>query len=163
MLAQELLPSVLVGFILAGLFAATMSTADSQLLCCSAALTQDIFPQYAQNYRVVKLATVGITLGMLGVALSGGSVFVLVVLAWSCLASGLGPVLVVRCFGKEIPGSVAITMMLSGLGAVLVWRYGLGLSGALYDCLPGMICGFAVYFAWGVWEKKTGQAVSPTD
>ena len=67
MLAQELLPSVLVGLVLAPL-AATMSTADSQLLACSAALTQDIFPQYAQNYQVVKMATIGITLAMLGVA-----------------------------------------------------------------------------------------------
>jgi len=154
MLAQELMPSVLVGFILAGLFAATMSTADSQLLCCSAALTQDIFPQYSKNYRVVKLATVAITLGMLGVALIGGSVFVLVILAWSCLASGLGPLLVVRAFGKDVPGPVGVGMMLSGVAAVLLWRYGLELSGALYDCLPGMLTGFAVYFLWALLPKK---------
>ena len=142
------------GFILAGLFAATMSTADSQLLCCSAALTQDIFPQYSKNYRVVKLATVAITLGMLGVALIGGSVFVLVILAWSCLASGLGPLLVVRAFGKDVPGPVGVGMMLSGVAAVLLWRYGLELSGALYDCLPGMLTGFAVYFLWALLPKK---------
>lgn len=147
-LAQQLLPSVLVGFILAGLFAATMSTADSQLLCCSAALTQDIFPRYAKNYRVVKLATVGITLGMLGVALVGGSVFVLVVLAWSCLASGLGPLLVLRAFGREVSPSASVAMMLGGVFAVLFWRYGLKLSGALYDCLPAMACGFLIYGIW---------------
>ncbi len=158
MLAQELLPAILVGFILAGLFAATMSTADSQLLCCSAALTQDIFPKFAQNYTVVKLATVAITLSMLGVALSGGSVFVLVVLAWSCLASGLGPLLVVRALGKEMPSWVAMMMMLGGVGAVLFWRYGLNLSGALYDCLPGMGCGFALYFAWVLWSQSQASS-----
>ena len=145
MLAQQLLPSVLVGLVLAGLFAATMSTADSQLLACSAALTQDIFPQYAQNYQVVKMVTIGITLAMLGVALSGGSVFSLVVLAWSSLASGLGPLLVVRALGKDVSGTVGSTMMLSGIAAVLIWRFGLGLSGAMYDVLPGMATGFIVY------------------
>ena len=147
MLAQELLPSVLVGFILAGLFAATMSTADSQLLACSAAITQDIFPQFAQNYRMVKMVTIGITLGMLGVALSGGSVFGLVVLAWSSLASGLGPLLVVRAMGHDVSGKLGASMMLSGIIAVLIWRYGLGFSGAMYDVLPGMATGFAVYAA----------------
>ena len=147
MLAQELLPSVLVGFILAGLFAATMSTADSQLLACSAAITQDIFPQFAQNYRMAKMVTIGITLGMLGVALSGGSVFGLVVLAWSSLASGLGPLLVVRAMGHDVSGKLGASMMLSGIIAVLIWRYGLGFSGAMYDVLPGMATGFAVYAA----------------
>lgn len=41
-LAVELLPSLLIGLMLAGLFSATMSTADSQILSCSAAITQDI-------------------------------------------------------------------------------------------------------------------------
>ncbi|MGK7894314.1 MAG: sodium/proline symporter, partial [Xenococcus sp. (in: cyanobacteria)] len=43
-LSLDLLPGILVGLMLAGLFAATISTADSQILSCSAALTQDVFP-----------------------------------------------------------------------------------------------------------------------
>ena len=43
-MALELLPPVLVGLILAGVFAATMSTADSLVLSCSAALTHDLLP-----------------------------------------------------------------------------------------------------------------------
>ena len=39
-LAQQLLPDVLVGLVLAGVFAATMSTADSQILTCSSAITR---------------------------------------------------------------------------------------------------------------------------
>ena len=31
----------------------------------------------------------------------GSSVFALVVLAWSCLAASLGPLLVIRCTGPE--------------------------------------------------------------
>ena len=37
-----LLPEFYVGLVLAGLFAATMSTADSQILSCTAAITRDL-------------------------------------------------------------------------------------------------------------------------
>ncbi|MCB1581131.1 MAG: sodium/proline symporter, partial [Alphaproteobacteria bacterium] len=42
---EDLLPPVFVGFMVAGLFSATMSTADSLLLSASSALTQHVFPQ----------------------------------------------------------------------------------------------------------------------
>ena len=42
-LAGQLLPPVLTGLVLAGLFAATISTADSVILSCTAAVTRD-FP-----------------------------------------------------------------------------------------------------------------------
>ena len=48
-LATQLLPSIFVGGILAGLFSATISTADSQVLSCSAALTQDINPAWKRT------------------------------------------------------------------------------------------------------------------
>ena len=45
MISQQLLPEILIGVVLAGIFAATMSTADSQILSCSAAFTRDIIPK----------------------------------------------------------------------------------------------------------------------
>ncbi|MBC7173056.1 MAG: sodium/proline symporter, partial [Polyangiaceae bacterium] len=59
-LSRLLLPEVLVGLVLAGLFAASMSTADSQILACSAAITQDLAPQYRADARASKLATLAI-------------------------------------------------------------------------------------------------------
>ena len=41
--ANKLLPEFLVGVVLAGIFAAAMSTADSQILSCTASITNDIF------------------------------------------------------------------------------------------------------------------------
>jgi sodium/proline symporter len=42
--------------------------------------------------------------------------------------------------------------MLAGVATVIVWRFALNLSGAMYEVLPGMIAGFAVYF--------TGRAIA---
>ena len=108
-LATNLLPAVLVGLVLAGIFSAVISTADSQILSCSAALTQDIFPQLRRSYNWAKLATLGVTAMVLMVALSGGSVFDLVTMAWSALAAGFGPLLILRAFGRDVDGRLAIS------------------------------------------------------
>ncbi len=87
-LSVDLLPGVLVGVMLAGLFAATMSTADSQILSCSAALTQDLFPGMAKSYRFVKIRTLTVTAIVLVIALvNNDSVFSLITFAWSVLGS----------------------------------------------------------------------------
>ena len=145
LLAHGLLPAWLVGFVLAGVFAATISTADSQVLSCSAALTQDIFPSASSRYGWVKAGTLCVTAVVLGIALTGGSVFDLIVLAWSSLAAGLGPLLILRAFGRPVDGRLGLAMMVSALVTVLVWRFGFQLTGAVYDVLPAMIVGFGVY------------------
>ncbi|MBV6622269.1 MAG: sodium/proline symporter [Rivularia sp. (in: Bacteria)] len=145
-LALNLLPAALVGLMLAGVFSATMSTADSQILSCSAALTQDIFPQFAHSYKIVKLGTLTVTAIVLVIALFGDkSVFFLVTFAWSALASALGPLFVVRVLQKPINAIVAIVMMTVGIVAALIWTTTPELSKLIYSVLPGMAAGTFVY------------------
>jgi sodium/proline symporter len=144
-LAIELLPVSLVGLILAGLFSATISTADSQILSCSAALTQNIFPQIAHSYRWAKIGTLTITATVLIIALVGNNnVFALVTFSWSALASGLGPLLILRTLQKSVRISVAVAMMLIGILAAFTWNLN-GLSNGIYEVLPGMLAGIFVY------------------
>jgi sodium/proline symporter len=149
-LAGGLLGPVLVGLMLAGLFAATVSTADSQVLSCSAALSQDVVPRIGRSYLGTKLATIFVTAVALGIALFGGSVFRYVTFAWSGLAATLGPLLVVRAMGWRITTHVASLMMIAGLATVLAWIFALELNGAVYEALPGMLAGFLVHAAWAL-------------
>jgi sodium/proline symporter len=147
LLSVQLLPPLLVGLVLAGLFAATMSTADSQILSCSAAVTQDLFPRWRDSYWIAKAGTLAVTLLVLGIALGGwATVFSLVVLAWSALASALGPLLTVRAFRWPVDTRSALGMILAGTACMLAWRYGTDLSASLYEVLPGMLGGFLSYF-----------------
>ena len=57
MLAMETLGPFWVGLILASIFAATMSTADSQVLACTAAFTDDIMPEISQDHKKTKIVT----------------------------------------------------------------------------------------------------------
>jgi len=145
-LALELLPPILVGMMLAGLFAATISTADSQILSCSAALTQDLFPGLAHSYNYAKLGTLTVTVITLSIALAGDdNVFALITFSWSVLASSLGPLLILRVWQKSVTKPVAIAMMFGGISAALFWKVGLDLSGIVYEVLPGMAAGGLIY------------------
>jgi sodium/proline symporter len=145
-LAQELLPAFFVGVMLAGVFAATMSTADSQILCCSAALTQDVFPQFAKSYRMVKLGTLTVSAIVLSIALAGDdNVFLLITFAWSALASALGPLILLRIWQLPVQTSVALLMMVVGIAVAIAWSLVFKWSNIVYEALPGMISGFIIY------------------
>ncbi len=144
-LSMSLLPEVLVGIILAGIFAATMSTADSQILSCTAAITRD-FSQKKPSYLMTKLATVFITFVALFIALYGtNNVFSLVLIAWSALASSFVPLLLIHIFGGKISEKLAITVAISGIVSMLVWRH-FGLDEYIYETTPGMAFGLITYF-----------------
>lgn len=145
-LASDLLPGALVGVILGGLFAATLSTADTQILCASAALSQDLFPSWGRTYGGARMTMVATALAVVAIALSGSeSVFELVVVSWSSLASALGPIMVAQTLRWPLNQRVGGSMMIAGLAAALTWRYGLGLSSSIYEVLPGMLAGFVAY------------------
>lgn len=150
-LAGELLPPVLTGLVLAGLFAATISTADSLILSCTAAMTRDFPLRRFQSYAATKLATVLVTVLALGIALSRNeSVFSLVLIAWSTLASAFGPLLIVYSLNQKPSERLAVTMLLVGVGVVLLWRSLGWHETVVYEVMPGMLSGLGV-FALGRW------------
>ncbi len=153
MMAQELLPPVMVGLILAGIFAATLSTADSLVLASSATLTHDLLPKAIDRPVLLKLCTVGLTgLALAWALLNQQSVFSLVIMAWSGLASAFGPILLVLAFGGRPRHLTAVAMSLIGLGTALVWRW-VGWHAAVYEGMPGILAGLMVFavvrLIWG--------------
>jgi sodium/proline symporter len=143
-MAQQVLPPAMVGVILAGIFAATISTADSLILSCSSALTHDLLPHKIENTNVLKAGTAGITLfALLWALLNTQSVFSLVILAWSGLASAFAPLLIVQALGGKPDTKLSIIAIFSGLFVALLWRY-MGWHGALYEGMPGILIGLAV-------------------
>lgn len=145
LLAQAYLPGVLVGAILAAVFAATLSTADSMLLSCSAAISQDLLPGFGQSYARTKLATALITIVVLSIALtSPANVFELVIFAWSGLGATLGPVLVLRVAHQPLDRLTAGAMMVLALVVVIAWR-AIGLNDAVYEILPAFAAVAVLY------------------
>ena len=123
MMATKLLPEILVGLILAGIVAASMSTADSQILGCSAALTEDIVNQKKGSVWFTKLATTIVTAIALGISLLGfDSVFSLVLDAWSVLAAAFAPLIIIYAFGEKLTEVQALLVMVSCTIVALGWK-----------------------------------------
>lgn len=161
-LARELLHPALTGLVLAGLFAATISTADSQILSCTAAITRD-FPWKAfRTYAATKLATVFVTALALAIALGRNeSVFALVLIAWSALASAFGPLMIVYSLNRRPAEGLALTMMAAGLATVLGWRWLGWDQTVVYEVMPGMLSGLLVFavgqtLGWTVKPERAG-------
>lgn len=144
-MAQMLLPPVLVGLILAGIFAATMSTADSLVLSCSASIAQDLTPPHIRTLRLSKITTLGVTGLALVIALTGPrSVFALVILAWSTLASAFAPLMIVYALRRRPSETLVLLMMIIGPAVALLWRH-LGLHNQFYEGMPGILAGILAY------------------
>lgn len=153
-LSLEILPAILVGLMLAGVFAATMSTADSQILSCSAAVTQDVFRGLEKHYWAAKGATLSVALLALGIAIyAEQGVFDLVLMAWSVLGATLGPLILLRVMGRVPPGWLSATMMASGVLTVSLWT-----NPHVFDVLPGMIVPLVVYAALARFTSPTETA-----
>ncbi len=143
--AQALLPSLAVGVMLAGIFAAVMSTTDSQILSCSAVLSEDF--KIARSVTSKRLVTLVVTCFSLMIALFASSnVFTLVVFAWSALATAIAPLVIVHALGQRPSENLALTMMAAGLATGFIWR-SVGLSSAIYECLPGILAGLLVFLS----------------
>ena len=146
MISQQLLPEVMVGLVLAGLFAATMSTADSLVLSCSASISRDLLPEKKLGYTATKIMTAIVVLIALALSLSGNqSVFALVLIAWGLLAAAFAPLLTLYAFGKRLSEAAAIIIMCAGVSIFLLWRF-MGLDHVVYEIMPAIITGIGIYF-----------------
>ncbi|MDQ8193518.1 sodium/proline symporter [Coraliomargarita sp. SDUM461004] len=143
-MAQQMLPPFAAGIVLAGIFAATMSTADSLILSCSSALTHDLLPGRIENTKLLKIGTALITLAALAWALlNKQSVFNLVIMAWSGLASAFAPLLIYLCLGARPSRMGALCAIFAGLSTALIWRW-LGWQATVYEGMPGILIGLLV-------------------
>ena len=143
------LPALLAGIILAGILASTMSTADSQLLAASSAVSKnlaDVF-KIKMNPKVeliVARATVFV-ISVVAVFLAkdpNSSVFKIVSFAWAGFGAAFGPAMLFSLFWKRTTKWGAFAGMLSGGAMVFIWKFAIRpLGGAwnIYELLPAFV------------------------
>lgn len=142
-MARDLLPPWLAGLMLAGIFAATMSTADSLVLSCSSAITQDLPKTQSENRWFLKAATAGTTLFALAIGLwSEQSVFSLVVWAWGTLGAAFVPVLLWQLWGAKwgvtLGSAAMLAISATGVAATVAWKFH-GFPDTIYEGAVGML------------------------
>ncbi|HJO21206.1 MAG TPA: sodium/proline symporter [Candidatus Marinimicrobia bacterium] len=149
MLAEALLPAWLAGLLISGAVAAMMSTADSQLLVSTSAISEDLGIKVSKNDdKLFNSRIVTILLGVFAylVAMysewSGNTIFSIVSFAWSGLGSSFGPVLLLTLWWKGITRQGVIAGLLTGSISTVIW----GSSPYLQSIITERFISFALAF-----------------
>lgn len=147
--------AIFAGVVLSGILAATMSTADSQLLAASSSASQNIVAEFCgvklsqKKSMLVARGTV-IVIAVLGVLLAldpNSSVFEIVSFAWAGFGAAFGPLVLLALFWRNSNRWGALSGMLTGGAMVFIWKFllaPLGGAWAIYELLPAFLLGLLV-------------------
>ena len=147
--SKGVVPALVAGVILAGILASTMSTADSQLIAASSAVSKNLFGVLKINSDAKStMKTARATLLIIAVIAAfiarnpDSSVFGIVSFAWAGFGAAFGPVVLFALFWRRSNRYGAIAGMLSGGAMVFIWKYLIKPMGGLwgiYELLPAFI------------------------
>ena len=164
------IPALVAGVILAGILAATMSTADSQLLAASSSISQDLGNDFLKrNFSgkrgMIVARTVMIVIALIAVYLArdpNSSVFRVVSFAWAGFGAAFGPVMLMALFWKRSNKWGALAGMLTGGVMVYVWKFliaPMGGAWAIYELLPAFLCALAAIVVVSLLTPAPEQSV----
>lgn len=149
------IPAIIGGLILAGMLAATMSTADSQLLAAASAVSQNLVKdcfhiKITEKMSIVVARITVVVIAVIGVFMASNpdsSVFDIVSFAWAGFGATFGPVVLVSLFWKGANRYGVLAGMVSGGVMIFLWKYVIAKLGgvfAIYELLPAFIVAVAV-------------------
>lgn len=144
--------AVVAGLILSGILASTMSTADSQLLASSSAVSKNIISgvfnvNINDKMNLIIARVTLIVVALIAVFLArdpNSSVFGIVSFAWAGFGAAFGPLIILSLYWKRTTVQGAVSGMLAGGAFVFIWKYfvrPLGGLWDLYELLPAFIVG----------------------
>ena len=165
------LAAIVAGLILAGILAATMSTADSQMLAAASSVSQNIVQDFfkvkiseKKSLFVARLTIVVISL--IGVFLArdpNSSVFNIVSFAWAGFGGAFGAVTLCALFWKRSNKWGALARMIGGGVMVFVWKYAisrLGGAWSIYELLPAFIFSLILDIVVSLLTKKPDETIA---
>ena len=169
------------GILISAIVAASMSTADSQLLASSSAFASDFYKATIkkgatdkQMLSVGRIAVAVISVIALGIALvvhyfELGGIMELVSAAWSVFGAAFGPVIILALYWKRLTYKGACAGIITGFAVSVLWMilFNLGYYGfsaviadtGLYEIIPGFIVGLVVAVVVSLASEKPDAQV----
>ena len=163
--------AILAGLILAGILASTMSTADSQLLAASSAVSSDLLGSILKDKETKKESMVADKITLLLIAVvamfiardPNSSVFTIVSFAWAGFGAVFGPVVLLALFWRRSNWQGALAGMICGGSTVFIWKYGIStLGGAwgIYELLPAFLVAIAANIIVSLITKAPSKEIT---
>ena len=169
-LARTLFPAFIAGLLLAAIIAASMSTADSQLLVASSSFTSDIYkPIFRKNasekeiLRVGRIVVLAVSAIAFFIASSKGSgakaIMSLVSNAWALFGSAFGPVVLLSLFWRRFTYKGAVAGIVGGAVVDLLWYIYLSASTGIYEIIPGFAAGLVLAVVVSLIDEKPSEEI----
>lgn len=169
--ARQLFPTFLAGILMAAIIAASMSTADSQLLVASSSFTSDIYKPIIRKEAsekeilwVGRIVVVIVAIIAFFIANSKGAgaqaIMNLVENAWAGFGSSFGPVILLSLFWRRFTYKGAITGVIGGALVDVLWYNLLSASTGIYELFPGFLAGFICAVIVTLIDKEPDENVT---
>lgn len=160
--------ALVAGLILAGILAATMSTADSQLLAASSSVSENIlkevfFKKMSDKTAMLIARITVVVISVIGVIIAwdrNSSVFGIVSFAWAGFGAAFGPVVLLALFWKRSNKMGALCGMISGGAMVFIWKFlvrPLGGAFNIYELLPAFVVAIVINVIVSLCTEKPSQ------
>ena len=167
-MARRIFPGVISGILLSAVLAASMSTADSQLLAAASAFASDVYkPIFRKNKagdkemlwagRLVVIAIAIVAL-ILASDPEAGSIMGLVSNAWGVFGAAFGPAIMLSLFWKRFNFAGAVAGIVVGAATDILWLAFLSGTG-VYEIVPGTIAGLLAAVIVALCTKAPGKDV----
>jgi sodium/proline symporter len=139
--------AILAGLLLTAVLAAIMSTADSQLLVTSSAISEDIgknlFRNKINDQNMIWISRISVlVIAVVAFFIASNpdsSVFDLVAYAWAGFGAAFGPAILMSLYWKRMNWQGTLAGILAGGISVLVWRNFIKEYIDLYELLPAFV------------------------
>ena len=169
-LARRVFPPFIAGLLLSAIIAASMSTADSQLLVASSSFTVDIYkPIIRKNASEKAVQLVGrIVVLIISViayfiasskAEGAQAIMNMVENAWAGFGSSFGPVILLSLFWKRLTYKGAVAGVFVGAVVDVLWLTLLSASTGVYEIIPGFICGLVSAIVVSLLDKAPSEEI----
>ena len=153
--------SIIAGIILAGILAATMSTADSQLLCAASSFSENLIQgtfkkKLSEKQSLIVARCTIIVIIALSVMIAsnpnspiGKSIFQVVSFAWAGFGACFGPIMLLALFDKRMNREGVCAGLIASAITIFIWKFKIRPIGGAYDIyelLPAFIINLLIAF-----------------
>ncbi|MCR4661240.1 MAG: sodium/proline symporter [Clostridia bacterium] len=186
-MARKVFPIFLGGVIISAIVAASMSTADSQLLAASSAFSSDVYKtvidKKASDKKIMwvgRIVIVVISLLAFGIAMLGSgdkpivpafsTIMSLVSAAWAAFGAAFGPVVILSLYWRRLNFKGAVASIIVGFVVDILWMilfnfeyYGqtsVIFNTNLYEIIPGFIASLVAGILVSIFTKAPDTEVT---
>lgn len=168
-LVRNVFPALIAGVLLSAILAASMSTADSQLLASSSAFASDVYKPIIRKKasdkemlwagRIV-VAIIAVVALLIAISPECQGIMALVECAWAAFGAAFGPTIILSLYWKRFTYKGAVAGIVVGFVVDALWYAFLSASTNLYEIIPGFIASLIAAVVVSLIDKAPSKEIT---